>query len=489
MSLEAPNTTRTVRRRTRRDPKPRFKVDRRRQLDGVRGCPELLLDGAHPARDIQQFVAGLDLSALEAEYSSLGRHGHAPRNVLAVWLYASQIGMHHATKVARACATDVAMLFLSGGHPIAAGTLKRFRQKRRDLLQSLLTETVRQAHAAGLIVVEELATDSMRLRAHASPAEAGTVKRSRARVAELEAIDRASLSPAKQIVHDKKLAKHRSVLARCSEQQRTNVVRTNSSASLMKFPSGAALPGHRITATASGVSERIIVSVLVDEATNDDGKLGDAIRDARKVLHEAGVPVEGMQVAADAGYFCETDLDFASQNRDWVDVLIAEGTSVAEGPVTIGRTGFFNRDHFKILDDMSAICPADRLMSKPRLMENGRYQWNGLGCTKCELRPKCTSKAAGRPRSLTADMTLEKVRIEMRARMAKPDAAKRYGQRIATVEPAFSNIEDNMGFRRSSSRHPTTIVAEVMLKIVAHNLLRITAARRLACVHLPIDVG
>ena len=45
-----------------------------------------------------------------------------------------------------------------------------------------------------------------------------------------------------------------------------------------------------------------------------------------------------------------------------------------------------------------------------------------------------------------------------------------------------------MGFRRSSSRHPTTIVAEVLLKIVAHNLSRITAARRLACVHVALDV-
>lgn len=380
------------------------------------------------------------------------------------------------------------MRFLSGGHAIAAGTLKRFRQKRRALLQSLLIETVRQAHAAGLIVVEELATDSMRLRANASLNEVGTVKRSRVRVAELEAVERTLLSPKKLIIHDKKLAKHRAVLAECAGQERTNIVLTNSSASLMKFPSGAALPGHRITATASGVSERIIVSVLVDESTTDDGKLGDAVRDARQVLHDAGVSIEGMQVAADAGYFCETDLQFASQSREWVDVLIAEGADVGEGPVTIGRTGFFNRDHFKILEDGSAICPANRLMSKPRLMADGRHQWNGLGCTKCELRPKCTGKAPGRPRSLTADLNLEKVRTEMRTRMSEPDAAKRYGQRIATIEPAFSNIEDNMGFRRASSRHATTIIVEVLLKIVAHNLLRISAAQRLACIHIPITL-
>lgn len=485
MDLTSPNTTREPRRRSRRDPKPRFKADRRRQLDGVRGCPELLLDGDHPAREVRGFVETLDLSAIEAEYSSLGRHGHDPRCVLAVWLYASQIGLHHATKVARACETDAAMLFLSGGHPIAAGTLKRFRQKRRELLHSLLAETVRIAHADGLIVVEELATDSMRLRAHASMHEVGTMKRSRLRLKELDGIDRSTLSDKKLSVHDAKLAKHRAFLEQCEARDRTNVVLTNPSAALMKFPSGAALPGHRITATAAGVSERIIVSVLVDATTNDDGNLESAVTDAKGVLERAGVPVQKMQVAADAGFFCETDLEFASKNRDWVDVLIAEGSALDEGPIGQGRKGYFDRSLFKILDDGSAICPAERTMSKPRLMSDGRTHWSGLGCTKCELKPKCTPRTR---RSLTANMNLEKVRNEMRARMELPDASKRYGQRIATVEPAFSNIEDTMGFRRSSSRHASTIVSEVLLKIVAHNLLRISAARRLACVRVALEL-
>jgi Transposase DDE domain len=406
--------------------------------------------------------------------------------VLAVWLYASQIGLHHATKVARACVTDAAMLFLSGGHAIAAGTLKRFRQKRGELLHSLLAETVRIAHAEGLILVEEMATDSMRLRAHASTHEVGTVKRSRQRVKELEAVDRSKLSEKQQRIHDAKLVKHCAVLEQCSTRERTNVVLTNEAAALMKFPSGAALPGHRITATAAGVSERIIVSVLVDASTNDDGNLESAVVDARSVLIRAGVPVDNMQVAADAGFFCETDLEFASKSRGWVDLLIAEGPSTEEGPVGQGRKGYFDRSSFKILEDGNAICPAGRAMSKPRVMSNGRTHWSGLGCTKCELQPQCTSRNR---RSLTADLNLEKVRNEMRQRMSEPDASKRYGQRIATIEPAFSNIEDNMGYRRASSRHPTTIVAEVLLKIVAHNLLRISAARRLACVHVPIDLA
>jgi transposase len=430
-------------------------------------------------------VEGVDLSEIEKEYSSLGRRGHHPRCVLGVWLYASLIGMHHATEVARACETDAAMRFLSGGHAIAAGTLKRFRQKRGPLMAQLLTETVRQAHAAELIIVEELATDSMRLRAHASLHEVGTVKRSRVRLKELEAVDRSLLSMKKQVAHDRKLAKHRAVIAGCESQSRPNVVLTNNLASLMKFPNGIALPGHRITATASGVSERIIVSVLVDAATNDDGKLEGALRDARRVLVDAGVPVDGMQAAADAGYFSETDLEFASRNRDWVDVLIAEGKASNEAPIDQGRKGYFGRSKFQILDNGGAICPAGKPMSKPWLMSNGRTQWRGHGCPKCPLKPQCTKRHY---RSLTADLNLERVRNEMRARMSKPGASERYGQRIATVEPAFSNIEDNIAFRRASSRHPPTIVAEVLLKVVVHNLSRIIAARKVACVDVPLDI-
>lgn len=484
MILTPPTDTRPIRRRTRKDPKPRFKPERGHQLDAVRGCPELALPADHPARDVALYAAKFDLSLLEAEYSSLGRHGYHPRNVLAVWLYASQIGLHHATKVARACETDAAFLFLSGGHALSAGTLKRFRHANRTLFSEMLTETVRLAHAEGLIVKEELATDSMRLRAHASTNAVRTVKRSTERLKNLEAIDSSTLSPEDLAIHEGKLAKHRAALEECNARNRTSIVVTNPEAALMKFPNGAGVPGHRITATASGVSERIIIGVLVDAAAADDGKLESAVCEARKVLEQAGVTVDKLQLAADAGYFCETDLEFASKNRDWVDVLIAEGPSDGEQQ-SLGLKGMFGREHFRILDDGNAICPAGKQMSPPSPHHSGRTVWAGIGCAECSIRSKCTP---GNKRSFTAQLNLEKVRNEMRLRMSEPGARERYSQRIATIEPAFSNIENVLGFRRASSRHPTTVVAEVLLKVVAHNLSRITAARRLACVRVPVDV-
>lgn len=484
MILTHPTSTRSIRRRTSRDPKPHFKQERGNQLDGVRGCPALVLPPDHPAREVQRIVSGFDLSKLEAGYSSLGRHGYHPRNVLAVWLFASQMGIHHATKVARACETDAALLFLSGGHAISAGTLKRFRQQNRALFSDLLVETVRIAHAAGLITPSEVATDSMRLRAHASTHSVRTVKRSRERLEELAAVDMSTLSPEQLARHEGKLDKHRRALEECAARDRTSVVVTNPEAALMKFPSGAGLPGHRITATASGVSERIVIGVLIDADPTDAGKLEAAVQGACHVLEQAGVPLTGLQVALDAGYFCETDLEFAHKNRDWVDVLIAEGPA-AKDPVSTARKGYFGRDRFRILDDGRAICPADKPMSPPSPHHGGRTVWEGLGCSECALRPACTP---GTKRSLTAHLKLEEVREAMRRRMAEPDARERYGQRIATIEPVFSNIEDVMSYRRASSRHPTTIVAEVLMKVLAHNMSRISAARRLACIWARLGV-
>jgi hypothetical protein len=118
----------------------------------------------------------------------------------------------------------------------------------------------------------------MRLRAHASTKAVRTVVRSKKRLTELETLDATKLDESARAEHEAKTHKHRSTLAECEKRGRTNVVLTNPSASLMKFPSGAGLPGHRVSVTAAGVRARIVVAVLIDADTNDYGKLDDMLR-------------------------------------------------------------------------------------------------------------------------------------------------------------------------------------------------------------------
>jgi len=472
-----------VRRRTRRDPRPRFKPERVAQLDAVLGCPSLQVPEGHLARTVLGMVAELDVSRLETQYSSLGRHGYAPRNVLAVWLYASLIGIHHASKVARACQTDAAFRLLSGGYAISDGTLKRFRRRNGTFFADAIVQTVRFARERGVLPIEELAVDSMRLRAHASTKAVRTLKRSRERLEELATIDSDVLSPTEREGHEAKLKKHREAVKECEEKDCTSIVVTNESAALMKFPSGAGLPGHRVTVTAAGISERLVIGVLVDADATDSGKLEAALLEARSVLERAGAATSGLQAAADAGYFSEKDLQFSAHNRAWVDVLITEGAA-ATNTLPTKEPGLFDRDQFTIHPDRSATCPAGRLMQGPYPHHHGRTMWLGVGCGDCPQRARCTK---GKQRTLTANLNLETVRDQMRERLARPGGRERYNQRIATVEPVFANIEDVMGFRRASSRHATTILAEVLLKILAHNVSRLLAARKLSCLWFQLE--
>lgn len=449
------------------------------QLDAVAGCPELQVPRRHLARDVRQWVERLDTSAVEARYSSLGRHGYPPKRVLAVWVYASLIGLHYATEVARAMRTDAAFRLLSGGHAYSEGVLKRFRQQQGALLQDALEQTVRLAGQAGLLDEEDLAVDSVRLRAHGSTKQVRTLKRSQERLEELAQQDVESLTPQARQVHAAKVHKHTEAVRLCEQRGASSVVLTSPAAALMKFPSGAGLPGHRATVAACGQQTRLVVGVLLDAAAVDYGHLEDAVREARRVLLKAGMPQDTcLQVAADAGYASKADLLFAQSEASWVDVLVADPMGAAE---PTGAGGLYGRNDFKLdAAGRSVVCPAGRKMHGPSYDKaHGYERYVGVGCKACPLKPQCTR---GQQRNVTVDWDFEQARTAMRRRMAQSGAKERYNRRIATVEPVFSSLEDTMGFRRVSSRLPQTVKAEVLLKLLAHNISRLITRQRLVLV-------
>lgn len=457
------------RRRTPRDPKPRFKRDLSAQFDFVRGCPDAQVRNGHLARGVAVALERFDTSELEARYSALGRHGYHPRAILAVWVYASMIGVHHSTKVARLLETDAAFRLLSGGHAISGPTLRRFRNQYSEFISRAFEQSVRLGIGEGLADLKDLAIDSVRLRAHASIGAVRTVKRSTRRLAELAKLDTERLTGEELKKHEGKIEKHREGLEACERLGRSSFVKTNESAALMKFPNGAAAPGHRVTVTASGLKTRFVLSVMIDASTNDYGKLGPAVSEMKAVLARCGVPPgTEFQIAADPGYWSEEDLAFAHGERpNGADILVADPRRELDKR-SKKPPRYFPKSLFVINEDGSATCPAGKKMKGPWTADKtNRTVWEGDGCSTCSLKPKCTP---GRKRGLTASQGFEKARAAMLARMAEPGASDRYNRRIGTVEPVFSSVTDAMGYRRVSSRHPKAIVGEIMMKLLAHNI-------------------
>ena len=87
-------------------------------------------------------VEKLDTSELEARFSSLGRRAFHPKHALAVWIYGSLVGLHEASKLARACRTDAALRWLCGGRSPSEATLKRRRATQAEFFERAIAQTV-----------------------------------------------------------------------------------------------------------------------------------------------------------------------------------------------------------------------------------------------------------------------------------------------------------------------------------------------------------
>ncbi len=476
-----PATCAPVRGRRRRlDPEPRFispcPVEVRGPWEGAMAA----IPQDHLAWKVFKLLEGFDASAAAAGYSSLGKRGYRPEWLLRTWVYASLIGLHHSTQIARAFQSDAAFRLLSTGYVFSESVLRKFRAKNLALFERAVVWTVELALKHGWADPKDLSVDSLRVQANASPKAVRTVERSTRRLKELAEVSTLELSEEQRTRHEAKVAKHTQALALCKQAGTASVVLTNTAAALMKFPHGAALPGHRVTLTAAGMKHRFAVGVLVDAAPTDNGKLEPAIREALRVMRDAGLPPETvLQVAADAGYRSEGDLLFAERARGWADILVAQESAVARSKEKPEK--YFGRERFAIHADGKATCPVGRTMQGPSGHHHGRAIWTGDDCKSCPLKSQCTP---GKQRSLTASIDLERARAAMQARMAQPGARERYNRRIATVEPVFSYIEGPMRFRRASCRLDQTVKAEIMLKVLAYNIHRLFVSPNLVVVLL-----
>ena len=130
-----------------------------------------LIGSDHPARLIWAYVSRLDLRELEARIKAReGVAGHpaiTPRLLLALWLYATSEGVVSARLLSRLCQRDDVYRWFCGGLEVNHRTLGEFRVDHGELLNRLLAESVTALAAEGLIDLDMLSQDGVRVRASA----------------------------------------------------------------------------------------------------------------------------------------------------------------------------------------------------------------------------------------------------------------------------------------------------------------------------------
>ena len=151
--------------------KPRYRRAERRQREWRDFCLDDLLPDDHTARLVWAYVESLDLSelylAIRAVKGHVGRDPIDPKILVALWLYATIDGVGSARRLDRLCTQHVAYQWLCGDVSVNYHTLSDFRVKHVEFLDCLLTQSVSTLLHQGLIELNRVAQDGMRVRASA----------------------------------------------------------------------------------------------------------------------------------------------------------------------------------------------------------------------------------------------------------------------------------------------------------------------------------
>src|SRR6266700_3735117 len=264
-----------------------------------------LIGADHPARLIWAYVLRLDLRELEKLIKAReGVPGHpaiTPRLLLGLWLYATSEGVVSARLLARLCERDDVYRWFCGGVGVNHRTLGEFRVDHGDLLNRLLAQSVTALAAEGLIDLDMLAQDGVRVRASAGASSFRRRARLEQRVTEVTAI----LAELAKDVESDPTENEPPETKGGKRPKEPRVSTTDPEARVIKMADGGFRPAYNMQ-VASVAGEQIVVAVEVSTSSSDRGL-------ARPILEKVEATYGELpnQHLVDGGYSKNDDIEWA----------------------------------------------------------------------------------------------------------------------------------------------------------------------------------
>ena len=312
---------------------PRLQRPNRNQVELRPVDLEGLLPADHRARLVWTFVEGLELGPLYGRIRAVegqpGRPPIDPAILTALWLYATIEAVGSARALDRLCTEHDAYRWLCGGVSVNYHTLADFRVAHGALFDRLLTESVAALMVEGLVTLDRVAQDGVRVRASAGgtsfrrrDALGQALTRAEAQVDALrtELDDDAGatsrrVAAARERADRERADRARRALARLPELEarkakltyrgRRDVAPAASStdpdASFMKMPGGGSRPAYNVQ-FATDVASQVVVGLDALTVT-DQAQLGPMVDQLRTRYGRA--PAEHL---VDGGYVHLADL-------------------------------------------------------------------------------------------------------------------------------------------------------------------------------------
>ena len=395
---------------------------------------DAMLAEDHQARVVWEYVEGLDLTCLYDSIRAVegrpGRDPIDPQILMALWLYATLDGVGAARELDRLCEAHAAYKWICGGVSVNYHTLSDFRTANVELLDRLLTQSVAGLMLEGLVTMNRVAQDGMRVRAAAGSSSfrrGETLKRLEEEAQEqVETLrkelrddpvaankrQRAARERARR-ERQERIARARQEFSKVEQAKRPDkkdkarASTTDPEARFMKMGDGGMRPAVNVQ-FATDTESRIITGVDVGNVGGDMGLMSPMIEQ-----HKDRHGQSPGEMLVDGGFASREDIDSASR---------AEPPTVVYAPVQKSR------------------------------------KEEGKNCY--ERQPADTDAVA-----------------QWRQRMSTPEAKEIYKQRASTAE--WSNaMARNRGMQQFLVRGLEKVKAVVLWFALAHNLVRAATLRR-----------
>lgn len=412
------------------DPRVQYAV--RDQVEMVMSDLDGLIAEDHQARIVWAYVEQQDLSPLydviRARDDRAGRPPVDPRILMALWLNATLDGVGAARALDRRCTEDIAYKWICGGVSVNYHTLSDFRVAHGEFLDAMLTHDVAALRCEGLVDLNRVAQDGMRVRASAgassyrrkptleecldeaeaqverlrkeleeSPGE-GTKRERAARTrAARERLDRVK----RALERNEELREIKSE----KDKEKVRVSTTDPEVPVMKMGDGGFRPAANVQ-FATDTASQVITGVDVTGRGSDQGEMAPMVEQ-----HQERYDAYPGDVLVDGGYAKKEDIDAVS---------VPEKGCIVYAPVPKPK----NKDR-----DRHEPLPSD-------------------------------SAAVG----------------EWRQRMGTEEAKEIYKERAATAE-CVNAIARNRGLRQFTVRGLEKIKTVTLWYVLAHNMMRAHALR------------
>jgi len=476
----------------------------------------------------------LDLSVFAARYHNdqTGRLAYDPAVLLKIVLYGYYKGIVSSRRLEDACRRNVVFMALSADTRPHFTTLAAFVAELEKEIVSLFRDVLLYCEELGLIGKEHFAVDGCKLPSNASKQWSGTHEELRDRQQKMEQAAREIVRRHRERDEreqhgpmaepdEKKLETYRVKIKKIktflSVAQKNLGPSGNERKSNITDPDSAKMStAHGVIQGYNGVAvvdarHQIVVHAAALGEGPENHLLEPMVQATRETFAALGRTADVWATAtlsADSGYHSAKSMAYIQQSG--VDAYVADREMRRRDPAFANagrhkerhrteqrrRSGSAERKWFTPADfvydesQQTCICPAGQKLYRSGVdivtagYRGAHFKAPKSACGPCELRSQCLrhpertpqrqvvffkGRVSGTPRVPQAPPPAIEA---MKRKIDSPLGRLLYGQRIATVEPVFGNIQ-NKGMRRFTLRGKKKVDTQWKLFTMTHNIEKI----------------